>query len=107
MTGLLSSVAALLLIVVVVGLVVLALTVLPFVRALDAAERRGLSTTRVGALALVGSGVGLLGALVAHGGGAALVDTVAPLAVCWLVPVVTALLPPGAARPGGRRGTHE
>jgi hypothetical protein len=103
---LLLSVAVLLLVVVVLGLVGLALTVVPFVQALEAAERRGLSTTRIGALALVGSGVGLLGALVASREGVPLVDVVAPLAVCWVVPVVTALLPRGARR-AGQRGAHE
>jgi hypothetical protein len=104
---LLLSLAVLLLVVVVVGLVGLALTVLPFVQALEAAERRGLSTTRTGALALAGSGAGLLGSFAAHRAGAPLLDVVAPLAVCWVVPVVAALLPPGAVRAAGRRGAHE
>ena len=95
--------------IVAVGLALLAaLTLVPFVLALQMAEARSFSTTRWGAIALAGSVVGLLLALVLYR--ADRVPTVAAL-----LPLVLALTGPGLlwlltgeeALVGGRAGAHE
>lgn len=83
----------------VVGGVGAALTALPFVVAVDRAERRGASPARWGAvqlLALLLAGVLLLAAL----RGSALLLLAVPV-VCWLPPLLVDRLP------GGVAGRHE
>ena len=88
------------------GLALLAvLTVVPFVRAVDAAERRGCPPTRWGLLAAVGSAVALVLAAVAASG-PRLVGLLA-VAAAWLVPLSLALPGRHPARLGGRPGAHE
>lgn len=89
--------------VVLVCAVVVGLYVVPFVRTVDMGERRGFSTARVGALALLlalaSLGFGYLG-IHAH----ALLIPAALLS--WAGPAVVALLAPGS-RGLGCSGAHE
>ncbi len=95
--------------IVALGLVVLALlTLVPFVLALQMADARAFSTTRWGVVSLVGSGVGLLLALVflrsdRLPGPIALL----PLAVTFAGPGLLWLLSGEEALVGGRAGAHE
>lgn len=92
-----------------VGLAALAaMTLAPFVVALQMAESRSFSTTRWGLVALTGSVVGLLLALVFYRsdripGPAALL----PLTFTWAGPGLLWLLTGSEALVGGRAGAHE
>jgi len=82
-----------------------ALTVLPFVLALQRAQRRGGSANRAGFLALAGSGAALAAAgLVALRTSAPLPVAAAPLVLAGLGPLCAAVLPRQWL---GRRGGHE
>lgn len=91
------------------GLAVLAaLTLVPFVVALQMADSRSFSSTRWGAVALAGSLLGLLLALVFYRsdripGPAALL----PLTFTWTGPGLLWLLTGSEAVLGGRSGGHE
>ena len=85
-----------------------AVTLVPFVLALRMADDRCFSTTRWGAVALAGSAVGLLLALVLHRSDrvpdlAALL----PLILTWTGPGALWLLTGEEAGLGGRAGAHE
>ena len=95
----------------VVGLVVLVaatlaavLTAVPFVVAVDLAERRGFSTTRWGGVQLVllglAAAVGWVG--LRHAGVLVLVVPV----LCWATPLLLVLLGGDDSRVGGYRGAH-
>lgn len=85
------------------GLAVLVgLTVVPFVRAVDLAERRGASPAWAGALTLATIGAGLLLALLVLRSDLPTPLVLVPLLLCWAVPVA---LTAGAA--AGSRGAHE
>jgi hypothetical protein len=95
--------------IVALGLALLAaVTLVPFVLALQMAEARSFSPTRWGAVALAGSVVGLLLALVLYRS-----DRIASVAA--LLPLTLALTGPGLlwllsgeeALVGGRSGAHE
>jgi hypothetical protein len=81
-----------------------AVTVVPFVLTLQRADRYGVSTPRAGAVALVGSSVGLLAAVLLT------LRTAVPVPLAAL-PLVLAALGPvavsAAPRRLGRRGRHE
>ena len=85
-----------------------AVTLVPLVLALRMADDRRFSTTRWGAVALAGSALGLLLALVLHGSDrvpdlAALL----PLLLTWTGPGALWLLTGEEAGLGGRAGAHE
>lgn len=85
-----------------------AVTLVPFVLALQMAEQRAFSTARWGVVALVGSLVGLLLALVFFRSDripapAALL----PLTFTWAGPGLLWLLTGDESRVGGRAGAHE
>ena len=85
-------------------------TVAPFVRAVDAAERRGFSPARWGWVAAVGCAVGLaVGTFAARGtqGLVRVVLLVVGALVAWAVPLALALIGPHQVRLGGRAGAHE
>jgi predicted membrane protein len=92
-----------------VGLVALAaLTLAPFVVALQMADARRFSSTRWGAVALAGSVVGLLLALVFYRSDR--IPTAAallPLTFTWAGPGLLWLLTGEEAAVGGRSGAHE
>lgn len=97
------------LVVAVLGAVALALlvalTVLPFVLALQRADRRGLSANRLGAVSLAGSGVALAAvAYLALRTDAPLPVVLLPLVLAGLGPLLAAV---GPRRRLGRRGEHE
>lgn len=107
MVDLLLATVSLALIVVVVGAAALAVTVVPFVRTVDMAEHRRLSTARAGAFALGTILLGLLGALVVHRGDRPTVLVLVPLLLTWAGPLAYSLLEPGQVRLGGRPGVHQ
>jgi hypothetical protein len=95
------SVAAVL----VVAAVAVACSAVPFVVAVDMAERRGFSTARWGAcqLALL-----VLAALVGYVALRHTVLLVVPaVLICWLTPLLLWVLGPQETRIGGRQGAHE
>lgn len=80
--------------------------VLPFVIGIDAAERRGFSTERWGAVCLLGVVLGVLvGLWVLRGDHLALLLLPAAL-LCWAGPAVLSLLDSSQQRVGGTRGQH-
>jgi len=91
-----------------VGLAVLyALTVVPFVWTLSLAEKRHFASGRWGVLAVVGIGLGLLGAYGIHrSGGQPLLLTLLPLLLTFLGPIGL-WLTSGEERVGGRAGAHQ
>jgi hypothetical protein len=96
------------LVVAVAGAVLLALlvavTVVPFVVTLQRADRAGVAGSRAGALALVGSGLALLLALLlAVRAQAPPLVSVLPLLLAGLGPLAVAAVPGRL----GRRGRHE
>lgn len=107
MVDLLLATVSIALIVAVVGAAALAVTVVPFVRTVDMAERRRLSTVRAGAFALAFIGLGLLGALVVYRGDRPTVLVLVPLVLTWAGPLAVSLLEEGQVRLGGRPGAHE
>jgi predicted membrane protein len=92
-----------------VGLALLAaVTLVPFVVALQMADERAFSTTRWGAISLAGSIVGLLLALVFYRSDR--ISTLAallPLSFTWTGPGLLWLLSGEEAAVGGRSGAHE
>jgi hypothetical protein len=83
----------------------LGVTVAPFLVALDHADRRRASPTRVGAAAALGSVAGLgLAATAMTRSEVPTAVAVLPVLLSWLVPVVVARAP---ARGLGRAGRHE
>lgn len=108
MLDLLLAAVAFPLIVAVALALLAAVTLVPFVVALQMADSRRFSTTRWGAVALLGSGVGLLLALVFYRSesvpsAAALL----PLVITWAGPGALWLLTGEEAVLGGRAGAHE
>ncbi len=106
MVDLVLATLTLALIVVVVGAAGLALTVVPFVRTVDMAEQRGLSTARAGAFALALIALGLLGALVVYRGDRPTALLLVPLVLTWAGPLAMSLLERGQTRLAGRAGEH-
>lgn len=100
----LSLLAVLVLAVTVLALLV-GLTVVPFVRAVDLAEQRGFSPARWGVAAAVGSGLALLLVAAAVKGPRLLLLPAVLLA--WVVPLSLQLLSRRLVRVGGRSGAHE
>ena len=92
-----------------VGLAVLAaLTLAPFVVALQMADARAFSTTRWGAVALVGSVLGLLLALLFYRSERVPdVAALLPLTFTWSGPGLLWLLTGAETLVGGRAGAHE
>jgi hypothetical protein len=86
---------------------VVGLVVVPFVVAVDMAERRGFAPTRWGAVTLVGSGLGLLlaGSILQQRYSLLLLTVAAALACTG--PGVVALLDASQKRLGGTQGAHE
>jgi type II secretory pathway component PulK len=84
-----------------------AVTLVPFVVALQMADARRFSTARWGAVALLGSALGLAAALVVLRA-ERVPDLVGllPLALTWLGPGALWLLTGEEARIGGRAGRH-
>lgn len=95
--------------IVAVGLVLLAaVTLAPFVVALQMAETRAFSTTRWGAFALVACGLGLLLALVFYRSDSVpSAAALLPLVLTWAGPGALWLLTGEEAAIGGRAGAHE
>ena len=95
--------------IVALGLALLAaFTLVPFFVALQMADARAFSTARWGAIALAGSAVGLLLALVFYRSDR--ISTLAallPLSFTWTGPGLLWLLTGEEARVGGRSGAHE
>ena len=91
------------------GLALLAaVTLVPFVVALQMADSRRFSTTRWGAVALAASGVGLLLALVFYRSDSVpSAAALLPLILTWAGPGALWLLTGEEAVVGGRAGAHE
>jgi hypothetical protein len=104
-SSLLVSLLAVLLIVLVAAAVAVGLLVVPFVVAVDMAERRGFSTWRCGLLTLACLGVGAGGILALRHHSPLLLVPCA--ALCWAVPGLLSLLSEDQKRLGGRQGGHE
>jgi len=81
------------------------LTVVPFVGAVDAAARRGFAPARWGVTAAVGSGVALLLAAGAVKGPHLLL--LPAVLVAWAVPLSLRLAGSQLVRLGGRAGEHQ
>ena len=106
MLDLLAATAALFVVVSLALLVLLGLTVVPFVVATDAAEARGRSAERTGLLALVGVGLGLALAYLVHRSDLPAPAALLPLLLCWAVPLAVRLgVAPAAVL--GRRAAHQ
>ena len=105
MIDLLLSLAFVLLLVALGAVLLLLLTVAPFVLAVDMAERRGFSAGRWGLLSLLAIGAALaLGLLLRDGS----LPLLLPLVVlAWAGPAVLSLMHPGQQGVGGRQGLHE
>ena len=107
MLDLISSTAAVSVLLVLLALAGLGVTVLPFVTATGTAERKGLSSARAGALTLAAVAVGLAASLLVVRSDLPTPYALLPLALCWVVPGALALLDGSRAGLGGRRGLHE
>ena len=107
MLDLLASTAAVSVVLVLLALVGLALTVLPFVTATREAERRGLSAARAGTLTLVTVAVGLTSSLLVVRSDLPAPAALLPLLLCWAGPGALVGLSASRTRIGGRRGLHE
>jgi hypothetical protein len=103
-TGLLATLLVVLVLTALACAVGVGLLVAPFVIGVDMAERRGFSTARWGAADLVAVFVALGLAYSLRDSSRVLL--VLPLALCWAVPGVLALLAAGQPA-GGRQGAHE
>lgn len=92
-----------------VGLALLAaVTLVPFVLALQMADTRSFSCARWGAVALAGSALGLLLALVfSRSDRIPTATALLPLTFTWAGPGLLWLLTGDEARVGGRAGAHE
>lgn len=85
-----------------------AVTLVPFVAALQMAETRRFSTARWGAIALVAIGLGLLLALVFYRSDSVpSAAALLPLVLTWAGPGALWLLTGEEALVGGRAGAHE
>ncbi len=105
MWDLVAATAAFTLIVAVGAAVAIAVTALPWLRAVEMAQSRQFSTARWGILSLAFSGCGLLlAALLARALPAGF--AVLGLALCWAAPGVLWMLEPGQTMLGGRVGRH-
>jgi hypothetical protein len=95
--------------IVALGLAALAaVTLVPFVVALQMADRRRFSTARGGVVALGGSLLGLAGALLLwRAEGVPTSATLLPLLLTWGGPGALWLLADDDVRVGGRAGAHE
>ena len=83
-------------------------TLVPFVLALEMADHRRFSTTRWGAVALIGSIVGLaLTLLLVRSDRVPSVITLLPLLLTWAGPGALWLLSGEETAVGGRAGAHE
>lgn len=107
MLDLAAAAAALLALAGVASLAALGLLVLPFVRACDAADQRGLSPFRAGAAVLLADGAALVGALLVLRRDVPAALAVVPLALPWAVAGAVRLVPTDRPTPAGRRGRHE
>lgn len=108
MLDLLLAAVAFPLIVAVLLVLLAAVTLVPFVVALQMADNRRFSTTRWGAVALVGSAVGLLLALVFYRSDSVpSAAALLPLVVTWAGPGALWLLTGEEAAVGGRAGAHQ
>jgi hypothetical protein len=87
-------------------LVVLLLGVLPFVIGTDAAERRGFSPDRWGAVCLLGVVLGALVAFWTLKGDHLILLLLPAAALCWAGPALVSLLDASQQRVGGTRGSH-
>ncbi len=89
------------------GLAGLLLVVVPYVRTVDVAERRGFSSARAGALAVAGIVLMLgLGYWVISGGHSKVLLLPA-IALAWVGLAVAALIDSDQHRVGGSQGLHE
>ncbi len=104
--GLLLGLLSLTVFVVLLCLVGVALTVAPFVAAVELAERRGYAAVRSGVVAAAGPAVGLLVMYAVHRADLSAVLYLPAVLLCWSVPGALLLLAPGLAI-GGRQGVHE
>ena len=85
-----------------------AVTLVPFVAALQMAQTRAFSTTRWGAFALVACAIGLLLALVFYRSDSVpSAAALLPLVLTWAGPGALWLLTGEEAAIGGRAGAHE
>jgi type II secretory pathway component PulK len=103
----LVTLVTVLLLLVVACAIAVGVLVVPFVVAVDMAERRRFSTARWGAVALVGSGLAVMVAALIplqHLSGLLLTLSVA---LAWTGPGVLALLDASQRRVGGTQGAHE
>ena len=108
MLDLLLAVVVFPLIVAVLLAALAAVTLVPFVVALQMADARAFSTTRWGAIALAGSLVGLALALLFYRSDSVpSAPALLPLLVTWLGPGLLWLLNGEEALVGGRAGAHE
>jgi hypothetical protein len=96
------TVAAMLAVVCVAGIV---LVVVPFVLAVDMAERRGFSATRWGAIALVDAALVLASVSLVRKH-SALVLVLSAL-IAWAVPLALSLMDRSQVRLGGYQGRHQ
>lgn len=106
MADLLLSLLVLALVVALVCTAVVLLVLLPFVRGVDMAERRGFSTLRWGAISAAGPALGLLLAVWVRSGRHDGVLYAPALLLTWAVPALLSLLAPGQLV-GGAQGAHE
>jgi hypothetical protein len=101
----LGSAVVVVVLVLVVAVLLVVCTVVPFVRAVDMAERRGFSTGRWGGAQLV---LLAAGALLAYAGLRHTVLLLLPAALlCWAAPLLLSLLGPRDGAVGGYHGAHE
>lgn len=94
------------LITVAVCLLVIGLVVLPFVTALDLAERRGFSTLRWGTISLLGIALMLMVSYQLLSVGAPWPALLPTPVLGWGGPLALALLDPRQRRIGGTQGAH-
>ena len=106
MADLLLSLLSLVLIVVLCAVLLVLLGLVPYLRGVDMAERRGFSTLRWGAVSAAGPALALVLALLVHQGHHDGVLYVPALLFTWAVPAVLSLLAPGQLV-GGTQGAHE
>ena len=105
MTDMLLAALSLAAILVVGCVVAIGVVVLPFVLTVDLAERRGFSTTRWGAIALVDTALALASASLVMKHSALVLLATAALA--WAAPAALSLTDRTQVRLGGYQGRHQ
>lgn len=88
-------------------LLLVLLGVLPFVQAVDLADRLRFSTLRWGLISLMGIAAGALAGWWVLDGGHLRLLLLPAAAVTWLVPGVISLMDPAQTSVGGRQGRHQ